>query len=181
MHTVYSDIRIIAHSSTIKIPLNREMQKKVARESFLHHGPKKHECKKCRKIVTSDSVERWASHLRSCANVCSETKSLLPTAKDSCRPSVIVIDGSTQPNGCLPGPSSSWKNQPSCSYIGTPEVLAPNAICSAMHILILSIYIGAASVVHTTCTSSHSVHEVHCTTHYCQHVSRGQSINFAYI
>ena len=78
------------------------MQKKVARESFLHHGPKKHECKKCRKIVTSDSVERWASHLRSCANVCSETKSLLPTAKDSCRPSVIVIDGSTQPNGCLP-------------------------------------------------------------------------------
>ena len=55
--------------------------------------------------------------------MCSETKSLLPTAKDSCRPSVIVIDGSTQPNGCLPGPSSSWKNQPSCSYIGTPEVL----------------------------------------------------------
>ena len=122
MHTVYSDIRIIAHSSTIKMPLS-EMQKTVARESFLHHGPKKHECKKCRKIVTSDSVERWASHLRSCANVCSETKSLLPTAKDSCRPSVIVIDGSTQPNGCLPGPSSSWKNQPSCLYIGTPEVL----------------------------------------------------------
>ena len=94
MHTVYSDIRIIAHSTTIKMPLS-EMQKKVDRESFLHHGPKKHECKKCRKIVTSDSVERWASHLRSCANVCSETKSLLPTAKDSCRPSVIVIDGST--------------------------------------------------------------------------------------
>ena len=55
--------------------------------------------------------------------MCSETKSLLPTAKDSCRPSVIVIDGSTQSNGCLPGPSSSWKNQPCCSYIGTPEVL----------------------------------------------------------
>ena len=127
MHTVYSDIRIIAHSSTIKMPLS-EMQKKVARKSFLHHGPKKHECKKCRKIVTSDSVERWASHLRSCANVCSETKSLLPTAKDSCRPSVIVIDGSTQPNGCLPGPSSSWKNQPSCSYIGTPEVLSDEIV-----------------------------------------------------
>ena len=55
MHTVYADIRIIAHSSTIKMPLS-EMQKKVARESFLHHGPKKHECKKCRKIVTSDSA-----------------------------------------------------------------------------------------------------------------------------
>lgn len=103
MHTVYSDIRIIAHSCTIKMPLS-EMQKKVVRESFLHHGPNNHECKKCRKIVTSDSVERWASHLRSCANVCSETKSLLPTAKDSCRPSVnvIVIYGSTKPNGCLP-------------------------------------------------------------------------------
>ena len=86
-------------------------------------APKNTRCKKCRKIVTSDSVECWASHLRSCANVCSETKSLLPTAKDSCRASVIVIDGSTQSNGCLPGPSSSWKNQPSCSYIGTPEVL----------------------------------------------------------
>ena len=45
------------------------------------------------------------------------------------------------------------------------SIPTPNAICSAMHILILSIYIGAASVVHTTCTSSHSVHEVHCTTH----------------
>ena len=32
------------------------------------------------------------------------------------------------------------------------EFVTPNAICSAMHILILSIFIGAASVVHTTCT-----------------------------
>ena len=74
----------------------------TARDSFIHHGSKKHECKKCGKLVNSDSVERWASHLRGCANVSSETKSMLPTAKENC--SVIVIDGSQQPD---PGPSSS--------------------------------------------------------------------------
>ena len=40
------------------------LQKKVARDSFIHRGSKKHECKKCGKLVNSDSVERWASHLR---------------------------------------------------------------------------------------------------------------------
>ena len=78
------------------------LQKKVARDSFIHHGSKNHECKKCGKLVNSDSVERWASHLRGCANVSSETKSMLPTAKENC--SVIVIDGSQQPD---PGPSNS--------------------------------------------------------------------------
>ena len=48
-------------------------------------------------------VERWASHLRGCANVSSETKSMLPIAKENC--SVIVIDGSQQPD---PGPSNSF-------------------------------------------------------------------------
>ena len=46
--------------------------------------------------------ECWAYHLRGCANVSSETKSMLPTAKENC--SVIVIDRSQQPD---PGPSNS--------------------------------------------------------------------------
>ena len=124
--------RIFGYKDNCSFKYNKNAPKRDAKESspqvVFASWPQKHECKKCRKIVTSDSVERWASHLRSCANVCSETKSLLPTAKDSCRPSVIVIDGSTQPNGCLPGPSSSWKNQPSCSYIGTPEVLSDEIV-----------------------------------------------------
>ena len=78
------------------------LPKKVARHSFIHRGSKKHECKKCGKLVNSDSVERWASHLRGCANVSSETKSMLPTAKENC--SVIVTDSIQQPD---PGPSNS--------------------------------------------------------------------------
>ena len=95
------------------------LQKKVAHDSFIYHGSKKHECKKCGKVVNSDSVERWASHLRGCANVSSETKSMLPTAKGNC--SVIVIDASQQPD---PGPSCN-DDQPSCSHTNsslcTPE------------------------------------------------------------
>ncbi|KAL5496552.1 hypothetical protein EMCRGX_G012858 [Ephydatia muelleri] len=53
---------------------------------------------------------------RGCANVSSETKSLLLTAKENC--SVIVIDGSQLPD---PGPSCIQKDQPSCSHTDTPE------------------------------------------------------------
>ena len=79
---------------------------------FIMAPCKKHECKKCGKVVNSDSVERWASHLRGCTNVSSETKSMLrPTAKGNC--SGIVIDGSQQPD---PAGPSCRDYQPSCSH-----------------------------------------------------------------
>ena len=54
-----------------------------------------------------------------------------------------------------------------------------------MHIPILQFNIGAASVVHVTCTLQISVHEVHCTVQYIlpgvpAH-EQGSTINFAYI